>query len=274
MSQFVTCLGALDAMPRVHRDGSQRNGRYPAPITAIRAAPTSATTTRAGSLLCAVGNDWDGATARTLGANQSMTHQWTSTGSGDTYWVQKYNCPIANAGTIVQLNDTAPTADRWNFAAVELVAASTGKNAAVNHMGDASKYRYGTALGANQLNATTAVPGTFVDTPPSGTVPGAGAGPTLSVTFTPTNTPNYNVASATVLITVQNATPVPDVVNQTQAAATTAITGAGLIVGAVTNTSGATVPSGSVITTRTSASTRTRTTPSRRRASTTARSTR
>ena len=39
---------------------------------------------------------------------------------------------------------------------------------------------------------------------------------------------------------------VPNVVNQTQAAATTAITGAGLVVGAVTQQSSATVPAGSV----------------------------
>src|SRR5205814_10535026 len=40
---------------------------------------------------------------------------------------------------------------------------------------------------------------------------------------------------------------VPNVVNQTQTAATTAITGAGLVVGTVTSAASATVPSGSVI---------------------------
>ena len=49
---------------------------------------------------------------------------------------------------------------------------------------------YGTALSATQLNATgrRSVPGTFVYTPASGTVLGAGVGQTLSVTFTPTDT--------------------------------------------------------------------------------------
>src|SRR5205807_4385242 len=41
--------------------------------------------------------------------------------------------------------------------------------------------------------------------------------------------------------------PVPDVVGQTQAAAASAITGAGLTVGAVTHQSSSTVASGSVI---------------------------
>ena len=180
-----------------------------ASVSGPSGAPSlSLTTTAAGSLLYAVGNDWDSAVARTLGANQSMTHQWTSTGSGDTYWVQNYNGPVANAGTVVQLNDTAPTADRWNFAAVEVVAASTGKTTPVIAWPTPAAISYGTALGGTQLNATTTVAGTFVYTPASGTVLGAGAGQTLSVMFTPTNTANYNAATATVAITVSKATPV------------------------------------------------------------------
>jgi hypothetical protein len=34
--------------------------------------------------------------------------------------------PLTTVGTLVQLNDTAPTADQWNFAAVEVVVAGTG----------------------------------------------------------------------------------------------------------------------------------------------------
>src|SRR5207249_3090226 len=66
---------------------------------------------------------------------------------------------------------------------------------------------HGTALSATQLNATASVPGTFVYTPASGTVLAAGAGQTLSVTFTPTDTANYTAATTTVLITVDKATP-------------------------------------------------------------------
>jgi hypothetical protein len=65
---------------------------------------------------------------------------------------------------------------------------------------------YGTALGAAQLNATASVAGTFAYTPPSGTVLGAGA-QTLSVVFTPTDTANYNNATASVAISVAKATP-------------------------------------------------------------------
>jgi RHS repeat-associated protein len=64
----------------------------------------------------------------------------------------------------------------------------------------------GTALSATQLNATASTPGTFVYSPASGTVPTVGT-QTLSVTFTPTDTTDYNSATATATLTVNKATP-------------------------------------------------------------------
>lgn len=61
---------------------------------------------------------------------------------------------------------------------------------------------YGTALSGTQLNATASVAGSFVYTPAAGTVLSAGSAQTLSVDFTPTDTANYNTASASVLINV------------------------------------------------------------------------
>ncbi len=52
------------------------------------------------------------------------------------------------------------------------------------------------------------MPGTFVYTPPAGTVLTAGNHQTLSVSFTPTDTIHYTTASATVAINVLQATPV------------------------------------------------------------------
>jgi len=65
---------------------------------------------------------------------------------------------------------------------------------------------YGTALGAGQLDATASVPGTFAYTPAAGAVPGAGP-QTLSVTFTPTDSTDYTTVTATVSLTVSQATP-------------------------------------------------------------------
>lgn len=65
---------------------------------------------------------------------------------------------------------------------------------------------YGTALSSTQLNATASVAGSFVYSPVSGTVPKAGS-QTLSVSFTPTDTTDYNSTTASVTLTVNKATP-------------------------------------------------------------------
>ena len=71
----------------------------------------------------------------------------------------------------------------------------------------------GRRLGPSQLDATASalgasVAGTFTYSPPLGTVLHAGGGQTLSVTFTPDDTTDYNPATASVLINVAKATPV------------------------------------------------------------------
>jgi len=66
---------------------------------------------------------------------------------------------------------------------------------------------YGTALGADQLNATANTPGIFVYTPPAGTTLDAGLNQILSTTFTATDTTNYHPVTVTVLINVLRADP-------------------------------------------------------------------
>ncbi|NBS79612.1 hypothetical protein EBS57_07355, partial [bacterium] len=66
--------------------------------------------------------------------------------------------------------------------------------------------RDGTALSASQLNATASVAGSFVYSPPSGTTLATGAH-TLQVSFTPTETANYNSVSASVSLLVYSPSP-------------------------------------------------------------------
>ena len=61
---------------------------------------------------------------------------------------------------------------------------------------------FGGALGSAQLNATAITTGTFVYTPPAGTVLSPGLGQTLSATFTPSNPANYNGGTVTTQINV------------------------------------------------------------------------
>lgn len=83
------------------------------------------TTTRNNSLVLGVGNDFTKAVARTLGPSQTMVHQDLSP-TGDTYWVQRQSAAIPASGTIVNINDTAPTADQYNLTIVELRSPGTG----------------------------------------------------------------------------------------------------------------------------------------------------
>jgi hypothetical protein len=86
-------------------------------------APSAAlVTTRNGSWVLGVGNDFDSAIARTPASGQSLVHQDLSP-SGDTYWVQMVNAPIAVSGTTVTMSDTAPAGDRFNLTIVEICPA-------------------------------------------------------------------------------------------------------------------------------------------------------
>ncbi|MGH3377588.1 MAG: galactose oxidase-like domain-containing protein, partial [Actinoallomurus sp.] len=94
--------------------------------SAASGAPSiSLTTTRAGSMVWGVGDDWTSATARALGAGQTLVDQFLSP-SGDTFWTQRRTAAAPTAGSSVTIDDTAPTGDRWNLAAVEVLAAEGG----------------------------------------------------------------------------------------------------------------------------------------------------
>jgi hypothetical protein len=66
-----------------------------------------------------VGNDYDNAVARTVGTNQTKADEFLAA-TGDTFWVQNKN-GTSTAGQTVTINDTAPTADRWNLATIEIL---------------------------------------------------------------------------------------------------------------------------------------------------------
>ena len=61
---------------------------------------------------------------------------------------------------------------------------------------------HGMALGAAQLDAKASVPGSFTYSPAAGTVLHAGNNQTLSLTFTPTDSTDYAVVTATATIDV------------------------------------------------------------------------
>lgn len=90
------------------------------------APAVSLTTTAAGSLSYATGNDWDNATGRTVAAGQVLISQDVDRGAQDTYWTQATSTPATGPGQAITLRDTAPTSDQWNLAAVEIKSAPSG----------------------------------------------------------------------------------------------------------------------------------------------------
>ena len=116
---------------------------------------------------------------------------------------------VLNAGAAQTLSVTFTPTDAANFTtATKTVSINVLKATPVITWAKPADITYGTALGATQLNATASTPGTFVYTPLAGTVLSAGAGQTLSVTFTPTDAANFTTATKTVSINVLKATPV------------------------------------------------------------------
>ena len=69
-----------------------------------------------------VGNDYDNGTARTVPTGQTLVHQYLAT-TGDTFWVQRQTSTTPTSGTVVTINDTAPTGDRFNLSLCEVLPA-------------------------------------------------------------------------------------------------------------------------------------------------------
>ena len=90
---------------------------------ATGAPDVSLANTGAGSWIYAVGNDWDNAIARTPVSGQVLVHQRVDTSTGDTFWVQSTTAANASAGT-VDIHDSAPTNDQWNYAGIEVFPGS------------------------------------------------------------------------------------------------------------------------------------------------------
>src|SRR5262245_23224745 len=119
------------------------------------APSASLVTTRAGSWVFGVGNDWDNPIARTPAAGQSIVHQ-TMSSTGDTYWVQRQSAPTPAAGTTVAIADTAPTTDRFNLAICEVLPAGAPATDTIAPTVTISSPAAGTVSGTTTIAASAA----------------------------------------------------------------------------------------------------------------------
>ncbi|WP_096302296.1 hypothetical protein [Jatrophihabitans sp. GAS493] len=86
-------------------------------------APSAGLTPQAnGSIVAAVGMDWDWAILRTPAPGNTIDRQDTDSDQ-DTYWEQHLDAR-SQSGTAVTIADTAPTADEWNLVAIEVLSAN------------------------------------------------------------------------------------------------------------------------------------------------------
>ncbi len=152
---------------------------------------------------------WSNPAGITYGTALSATQLNATTTVPGTFVYTPTAGTVLSAGSAQTLSTTFTPTDTANYNnANKSVTINVAKATPVITWSNPAGIVYGTALSATQLNATTTVPGAFVYTPNAGTVLSAGSAQTLSATFTPTDTANYNTATKSVTIDVAKATPV------------------------------------------------------------------
>jgi RHS repeat-associated protein len=123
----------------------------------------SLTTTSADSIVVAAGEDPSHAITVKAVTGQSIVHQYLDSKGKTTSWAQETAAAIPAASTQINVGDTTPTADRWEIAAVEVTAATSGGSSQVTYGYDKQGNRTSitpagqpaTALSYDQANRLT-----------------------------------------------------------------------------------------------------------------------
>ena len=157
-------------------------------------------TSRNGSWVFGVGNDWDRAVNRTVGSSQSVLHQYLAT-VGDTYWVQQQISPTVLSGTQVFINDTAPTNDRYNLSIVEVLPAATSGGSTFNVSGTVSTAASGAGATVTLTQGATTIASSTADASGNYNFAGLSNG---SYTVTPSKT-GFNFTPPFQSVTVNGA---------------------------------------------------------------------
>jgi sugar lactone lactonase YvrE len=142
----------------------------------------------------------------TYGTPLSATQLSASSTVAGTFTYSPAAGTVLTAGQQTLTVTFAPTDTTDYTTAMASVTLTVNKAAPTITWATPTPITYGAALSATQLNASSAVAGTFAYSPAAGKVLTAGQ-QTLTATFTPTNSANYTTASATVALTVNKATP-------------------------------------------------------------------
>ena len=205
-----SCTLSVDFHPvTVVAAGSQVNLNEPAPVTSntLNAPGTvenvAITGTESGPLKQTTPTlTWATPAAVAYGTVLSATQLNATASVAGTFAYTPVSGTVLPAGTQTLKVTFTPT-DTTNYTtATASVALTVNKGTPTISWATPGSVAPGTTLSATQLNATANVAGTFVYTPAAGTVESTAGSYTLSVTFTPTDTADYNTATKTVTLTV------------------------------------------------------------------------
>lgn len=144
---------------------------------------------------------WANPAAITYGTALSGTQLNATASVAGTFLYSPASGAVLTAGTQT-LSATFTPSDSTDYATVTVTAQLiVNKATPILTWPTPAPISYGTPLSSTQLDATASVPGTFLYTPAAGAILAAGT-QTLSVTFTPTDSVDYNGASAQVSLQV------------------------------------------------------------------------
>ena len=149
---------------------------------------------------------WTKPPAITYGIALSSTQLDAASTTAGTLANDNAEGEVLQPGTHTLAASSIPTGTVYYTVAKDTVSLAVGAGVPISWATPAA-ITYGTALNSTQLDATSTEPGTFVYTPPSGTVLKAGLH-TLSVAFTPAQISFFRNVTATVTLNVIKAVPV------------------------------------------------------------------
>jgi subtilase family serine protease len=150
---------------------------------------------------------WPTPAAITYGTMLSVAQLDATTSASGTFAYSPPAGTLPHAGQQVLMASFAPTDTTDYNATSATVTLTVNKATPTITWPTPAAVAVGTALTSAQLNAAPSVLGTLVYTPPLGTIMSTAGNITLSTSFTPNDTVDYNDASATTTLTVNPGPP-------------------------------------------------------------------
>lgn len=146
----ITVVGFLNAS--IASSGATANN------SAHSGAPNvSLKSTEANSWIWATGFDWDNSSKIVVGSNQNLVDSYVYRGESISSWTQDQSNPSSSAGQQITMNDTSPTQDRWDFAAIEILPSNTSSTPPVNTPPTAPNNLTGSIVNTDQVSLSWAV---------------------------------------------------------------------------------------------------------------------